>query len=70
MFISMTGSATKKVSSKWGGFTFIFTSFNHRFLEIHTNLPDELKTHEVDIQKLIKGKVSRGHVNFPCDRAR
>lgn len=64
MFISMTGSATKQVSSKWGDFTFILNSFNHRFLEIRTSLPDELKGHEVDIQKLIKAKVSRGHVNF------
>jgi uncharacterized protein (TIGR00255 family) len=64
MFVSMTGSATKKVSSKWGDFTFILNSFNHRFLEIHTNLPDELKSHEVEIQKLIRSKVSRGHINF------
>jgi len=60
----MTGSATRKVPSKWGDFTFILSSFNHRFLEIHTHLPDELKSHEVDIQKLIRSKISRGQVNF------
>lgn len=64
MFISMTGSATRKVPSKWGDFTFILSSFNHRFLEIHTHLPDELKSHEVDIQKLIRSKIARGQVNF------
>lgn len=64
MFISMTGSATKKVSSKWGDFTFVVSSFNHRFLEMHTHLPDELKSHEVDIQKLIRSSISRGQVNF------
>jgi uncharacterized protein (TIGR00255 family) len=64
MFISMTGSATRKVPSKWGDFTFVLSSFNHRFLEISTHLPDELRSGEVDIQKLIRGKIARGQVNF------
>lgn len=64
MFISMTGSATRKVPSKWGDFTFILSSFNHRFLEISTSLPDELISGEVDIQKLIRNKIARGQVNF------
>lgn len=64
MFISMTGSATRKVPSKWGDFTFMLSSFNHRFLEISTHLPDELRSGEVDIQKLIRGKIARGQVNF------
>ncbi len=64
MFISMTGSATKKVSSKWGDFTFVLSSFNHRFLEINTHIPNELRSGEVDIQKLIRSKISRGQVNF------
>jgi uncharacterized protein (TIGR00255 family) len=60
----MTGSATRKVPSQWGDFTFILSSFNHRFLEISTHLPDELRSGEVDIQKLIRNKVARGQVNF------
>jgi len=64
MFISMTGSATRKVPSRWGDFTFILSSFNHRFLEISMSLPDELISAEVDIQKLIKYKIARGQVNF------
>ena len=60
----MTGSATRKVPSKWGDFTFILSSFNHRFLEINTHIPNELKSHEVDIQKLIRSNISRGQVNF------
>ncbi len=64
MFISMTGSATRKVPSKWGDFTFVLSSFNHRFLEISTHLPDEFRSGEVDIQKLIRSKVARGQVNF------
>ena len=64
MFISMTGSATRKVPSKWGDFTFVISSFNHRFLEINTHLPDELRSGEVNIQKLIRSKIARGQVNF------
>lgn len=64
MFISMTGSATRKIPSKWGDFTFVLSSFNHRFLEISTHLPDELRSGEVDIQKLIRNKIARGQVNF------
>jgi uncharacterized protein (TIGR00255 family) len=64
MFISMTGSATRKVPSKWGDFTFIISSFNHRFLEISTSFPDELISGEVEIQKLIRSKIARGQVNF------
>ncbi len=64
MFTSMTGSATRKVPSKWGDFTFILSSFNHRFLEISTHLPDELRSGEVNIQKLIRNKIARGQVNF------
>ncbi len=64
MFISMTGSATRKVPSRWGDFTFVLSSFNHRFLEISTHLPDELRSGEVDIQKLIRSKIARGQVNF------
>ena len=64
MFISMTGSVVRRISSKWGNFTFIFNSLNHQFLEIYLSLPDEFKRWEVDIHKLIRSKISRGRVNF------
>lgn len=64
MLISMTGSAIRKVPSRWGNFTFILNSFNHRFLEVSVNLPSELVQWEVDIQRIIKRKLSRGQVNF------
>jgi len=67
MLISMTGSARKTVSTSGGEFTFILNSFNHSYLQINLNLPEELKNWEVDAKNLIKKKVRRGSIDLYID---
>lgn len=60
---SMTGFA--RVSARVSGtlgFTFSLKSVNHRFLDLHLRMPSGTDALEMQLRRLLKEKLSRGHV--------
>lgn len=60
---SMTGFA--RVSARVSdtlGFTLSLKSVNHRFLDLHLRLPAGTDSLEMELRRLLKEKLSRGHV--------
>lgn len=60
---SMTGFA--RVSGRVSetlGFTLSLKSVNHRFLDLHLRMPSGMETVEMQIRRLLKEKMIRGHV--------
>src|SRR5215831_15591841 len=53
------------------GFTFSLKSVNHRFLDLHFRLPAGTDSLEMQLRRLLKEKVARGHleVSLSLDRA-
>ena len=60
---SMTGFArtTAQVSGTLG-FTLTLKSVNHRFLDLHLRLPSGNDALEMELRRVLKDKLSRGHV--------
>ena len=60
---SMTGFAriSGRVSESLG-FTLSLKSVNHRFLDLHLRLPGGTETLEIQLRRMLKEKLSRGHV--------
>ena len=61
---SMTGFARSDAQHDFGALNCEIRSVNHRFLETHLRLPDELKALETDIRKQLKTKIKRGKVEI------
>ena len=62
---SMTGFAQANATSKAGkGFTLTLKSVNHRFLDLHFRLPSGFDALEMQVRKLLKERLRRGHVEF------
>jgi uncharacterized protein (TIGR00255 family) len=60
---SMTGFA--RVSGRVSdtlGFTLSLKSVNHRFLDLHLRLPSGTESLEMELRRVLKEKLSRGHV--------
>jgi uncharacterized protein (TIGR00255 family) len=60
---SMTGFA--RVSARVSdtlGFTLSLKSVNHRFLDLHLRLPSGTESLEMELRRVLKEKLSRGHV--------
>jgi uncharacterized protein (TIGR00255 family) len=60
---SMTGFArTSARVSDTLGFVLTFKSVNHRFLDLHLRLPSGTDALEMELRRVLKEKLSRGHV--------
>lgn len=63
MAYSMTAFARRDVDTEWGGLAWEVRSVNHRYLEVNSRLPDELRSLEPKIRKLINERLARGKVD-------
>ncbi len=60
---SMTGYASVRGGEEDGtGFTLSMKSVNHRFLDLHFRMPSYCDGLEVQMRRLLKGYLRRGHV--------
>ncbi len=60
---SMTAFASGESTTPWGTLACELRSVNHRFLEISTRLPDELRALEPALRERIGARISRGKVD-------
>ncbi len=61
---SMTGFASLRSSAKEGlGFTLTMKSVNHRFLDLNLRLPSSCDGLEMQMRRLLKESLRRGHVD-------
>ena len=60
----MTAFASGERTTPWGTLSCELRSVNHRFLEIGTRLPDELRALEPALRERISGRVSRGKLDL------
>src|SRR5215470_6452574 len=65
------GSPASAQPSTRLGFTLSLKSVNHRFLDLHFRLPSGTDSLEMQLRRLLKEKVARGHieVSLSLDRA-
>src|ERR1700761_2801791 len=68
---SMTGFArsTGRVSEALG-FSLSLKSVNHRFLDLHMRLPSGTEAVEMQLRRILKEKVRRGHVEVTLNLER
>src|SRR5262249_9549748 len=60
---SMTGFArASERLSETLGYTLSLKSVNHRFLDLHLRLPGGTESLEMQLRKVLKEKIARGHV--------
>ena len=60
MIRSMTAFARNQVTETFGTLIWELRSVNHRYLDIHMRLPDELRAMEGRFRELISGQLNRG----------
>lgn len=60
---SMTAFASGEATTPWGVLACELRSVNHRFLEVATRLPDELRALEPALRERIASRVSRGKID-------
>lgn len=60
---SMTGYAQVKGQIKELGFSLSVKSVNHRFLDLHFRLPANTNGLEMNMRRVLKEKLARGHVD-------
>jgi uncharacterized protein (TIGR00255 family) len=58
----MTAFARQEGNGEWGSLTLELRSVNHRYLEIHTRLPEELRPLEPTLRNRITERLGRGKV--------
>lgn len=63
MIHSMTGYAREQIQTEWGLLSWELRSVNHRFLDVHLRLPEELRGLEADIRTRIGKRLRRGKVD-------
>ena len=61
---SMTAYASGERSTPWGTLGCELRAVNHRFLELGTRLPDELRALEPALRERVAGRVSRGKLDL------
>jgi len=66
----MTGFARVRKEIPQGELVFSLKSVNHRGLDLHFHLPNELDSVENDVRAVIKSGVARGHVQIHVGIAR
>jgi len=62
MIRSMTAFARREAHENWGSATWELRSVNHRYLEVYTRLPEELRFLEPQIRERVSQRVKRGKV--------
>ena len=60
MIRSMTGFARKDSQQDWGSLVWELKSLNHRYLEVSTRLPEELRMLESNVREKLSAKLGRG----------
>ena len=72
MTASMTAFARCQTSTPWGQLTWEMKSVNHRYLDISTRLPDQLRTLEGTLRESVSKVLARGKLDaslrFQIDR--
>jgi uncharacterized protein (TIGR00255 family) len=63
MTYSMTAFARCDADTEWGSLAWEVRSVNHRYLEVNSRLPDELRSLEPKIRKLVNERLARGKVD-------
>jgi uncharacterized protein (TIGR00255 family) len=63
MIRSMTAFARREQRADWGVLTWELRSLNHRFLEVATRLPDELRALEPAVRERVAQRLGRGKVD-------
>ena len=64
MIRSMTAFASGERSTEWGTLTCELRAVNHRFLELGTRMPEELRGLEPALRERVSAAVSRGKVEL------
>ena len=63
---SMTGYAqVKEHVSDELTITLSLKSVNHRFLDLHLRIPNELDSVDMKVRRLLKDRLHRGHLTAP-----
>lgn len=62
MLHSMTAFARGDRDTQWGALTWEMRSVNHRFLEVSTRLPDDLRSLEPVVREKLAAKLGRGKI--------
>lgn len=63
MTFSMTAFARRDADTEWGSLAWELRSVNHRYLEMTSRLPDELRSLEPQIRSLVNQRLARGKVD-------
>jgi uncharacterized protein (TIGR00255 family) len=64
MIRSMTAFAAGERNTPWGTLSCELRAVNHRFLEVGTRLPDDLRAAEPALREKIAGRISRGKLDL------
>ncbi|WP_101925731.1 MULTISPECIES: YicC/YloC family endoribonuclease [Luteimonas] len=64
MIRSMTAFATGERSTEWGTLACELRAVNHRFLELGTRLPEELRALEPQLRERVAAQASRGKIDL------
>lgn len=64
MIRSMTAFAAAERSTQWGTLACELRAVNHRFLELGTRMPEELRGSEPALRERVSARVSRGKVDL------
>ncbi len=60
---SMTGFAREDTETPFGTLTCELRTVNHRYLDVHFRLPDELRGKEIELRRRIGNRLKRGKVD-------
>ena len=61
-FARIAGDVTGADASVLANWTFSIKSVNHRFLDLHLRLPAGMETLEMELRRVLKERVARGHL--------
>ncbi|MES1942713.1 hypothetical protein PC39_01260 [Salinisphaera sp. PC39] len=62
MIRSMTGFARTEATGDWGELSWELRAVNHRYLDVHLRLPDELRSLEPSLRQRLSRRLGRGKV--------
>ncbi len=63
MTLSMTAFARQEADTSWGKLVWELRSVNHRYLEISTRLPEDLRGLEPQVRETIGARLARGKID-------
>ncbi|MCG8383430.1 MAG: YicC family protein [Gammaproteobacteria bacterium] len=63
MVKSMTAYGRQEIRTQWGELSCELRSVNHRYLEVSTRLPEELKALEARLRELVSKQIKRGKID-------